>query len=418
MIDPAVLQSVLDDGCARWSVPSAQVGLLRGDKRLVVCAGLVDPATGADEVSPSTAFHAGSLAKSLAALVVIDAAHRGELDLDVPTEAQAVGLWPETPRVLLSHTSGRPNVLPEVDEGVDEFVARAGAMPLVHRPGRFSYCNAGWVVVDALLRRRCGGTFEELASDRILRGVATFGMPDGGAAGHSVDHDGHVTPVPTRMADSASAAGARWWATADELLDYAALHLRPRAVAPHLDADAVRSLQERHAHVPGPTMADGWGLGWALWDRRPDGSGYRAFGGSGYTGGHRAYLRCLPEQDAALVVLAGAAGPILSPPGGSALFDDLLPRLLEIIGAPPPAARPSDDGSDAVTPGTYGPVTVEALPAGGLRLHAGAFGEPAPLDYVAAGNAFVVSGEPPGTMPIAVDDDLLYVGPFGLPRTT
>lgn len=31
-------------------------------------------------------------------------------------------------------------------------------------------------------------------------------------------------------------------------------------------------------------------------------------------------------------------------------------------------------------------------------------------------NAFVVDTDPPGAMTIAVDDDLLYIGPFALPR--
>ena len=69
-----------------------------------------------EPVGPSTSFHAGSIAKSLTGLVVADAARRGELDLDVPCSEQGTGLWDDTPRALLTQTTGRPNALPGQDD--------------------------------------------------------------------------------------------------------------------------------------------------------------------------------------------------------------------------------------------------------------------------------------------------------------
>ena len=153
-------------------------------------------------------------------------------------------------------------------------------------------------------------------------------MPEGAAEGHAVARDGVPTPVPSEYAEAASAAGSRWWATADQLLDYARLHLDDGGEVFH--GDDVRELRRPHAAVPGATISDAWGLGWALWDR----GDHHAFGWAGFTGGHRAYLRCFPTEDAALVVLANSAGPLFGPPGGSALFDDLLPELLAMLGVP------------------------------------------------------------------------------------
>ncbi len=219
------MRSRLDEEAQRFSVPGAQVGLLRGADRLVVPWGALQ-AGGTEPVRRTTPFHAGSITKSLVALAVVDAARRGEVDLDTPCSEQGAGLWSDTPRALMGSTTGRPNLLPEPDEELEPFVARVAAMPLVHAPGRFSYCNAGWPVLDLLLRRCCGGGCEELGADRLLRRPLAFGMPAGAALGHGAAPGEPARPVPDVYAASASAAGSRWWTTADELLDYAALHPR------------------------------------------------------------------------------------------------------------------------------------------------------------------------------------------------
>jgi hypothetical protein len=52
-----------------------------------------------------------------------------------------------------------------------------------------------------------------------------------------------------------------------------------------------------------------------------------------------------------------------------------------------------------------------------LVLDAAAFGQPEPLTLRRlGGDTFVVHGDPPGGMPIAVDGSLLYIGPFAMPR--
>lgn len=41
-MDAARLTEMLNHGCEAWSVPGAQVGLLQGDDRVVVCAGTLE----------------------------------------------------------------------------------------------------------------------------------------------------------------------------------------------------------------------------------------------------------------------------------------------------------------------------------------------------------------------------------------
>jgi CubicO group peptidase (beta-lactamase class C family) len=401
---------LLNEGCARFAVPGAALGLLRMGERVVECAGTLQ-VDGSEPVDATTPFHVGSVAKSLAALLVVDAARRGEIDLDVPCAEQSDGLWTDTPRALMAQTTGRQNVLPEMDEDVESFVERVAAMPLVHGPGRFSYCNAGWSVLDLLLRRRSGAGFEQLAIDRFDP-TLTFGEPPHSAAGHAVGPDLVIAPVPSVFATSASAAGSRWWASAEQMLDYAAFHLG--ADQHEFADDDVRLLRQAHAVVPGATVADSWGLGWALWDR----GDHHAFGWAGYTGGHRAFLRCFPDQQAALVVLANSAGPLFREPGGSALFDHLLPSLLEELGVPPlgTAERGRSRPVDELV-GSYGPVSIAATGADSIDLFAQAMGEELPLHLQRlGGDSFAPGGEPPGSMTIAVDDGLLYMGPFAVPK--
>jgi hypothetical protein len=162
-------------------------------------------------------------------------------------------------------------------------------------------------------------------------------------------------------------------------------------------------------------MADAWGAGWALWDR----GGHRAFGWAGYTGGHRAYLRCFPDQGAALVLLANSAGPLFGPPGGSALFDAVLPELLDILQVPalPDPVLPGPRTPVDELAGGYGPVVLEAAGNDALLVGAQAFGEQEPMRFTRVGaDTFAREGRPPGGMLIAVESGLLYLGPFAVAR--
>lgn len=414
-LDVLAIGELLAAGATRYGVPGVQLGLLRGDDRVVLCHGL-RAAGGTDPVMPTTPFHAGSIAKALAATLALDAHARGELDLDLPADAQGVR-WPETPRTLMTHTSGRPNVLPDPEETRAAFADRVGAMPLVHAPGRFSYSNAVWPVVDLLLEHATGRDFETLAGERVLGPLgldARFGPPAGGAVGHAVAGPGDAPQAAIFAGPAAaSAAGTRWWATADELLTFASLHLHAGAdvIAPA----AVAAQRETRIGIPGRTFADGWATGWATWDR----GDYRATGWSGYTTGHRAYLRVLPEHDAAIVLLTNCAGPLLGGAGGSALWDNLAPACLAAVGVGEPG--PVNDhvpgrAAEALA-GPYGPVTITATGPDALLLEAPAMGVPPVPHARRYGDTFAAAASASGGMPIAFDEELLYLGPFALPRS-
>lgn len=90
-----------------------------------------------------------SVTKMLSALVVLDAARQGEIDLDEPA-----GPPGSTVRHLLAHASG---------------VGPDSATPLA-APGRSRiYSNAGYDILGALVEERCGTSFDARMRSRICR---------------------------------------------------------------------------------------------------------------------------------------------------------------------------------------------------------------------------------------------------------
>ena len=392
----------LREGCESYGVPGAQLGLMRGDERVVVCAG--------DAIDPATPFRAGSIAKAVAAALVLDAAARGELDVDVAAREQGAGDgWPETPRTLMAHRSGRPNLLPADEESLTAFTDRVAALPLVHPPGRFSYSNAVWSVIDRVLEHSTGSGFERLAVERVFEPLAMTGRfeePADGAPGHAVSAPGEAPrPVSFAAGPAASAAGSRWWATADDLLRFARRQL---------DAGPAATEQRRwHADVPGRGFADGWALGWALWDRGP----YQAFGWSGYTSGHLAFLRIFPEQDAALALLTNCAGPLLGGAGGSAVFDHVAPACWRLLGVGAPVLPSGGAGARSrpwrVLRSGHGRRCGRRH---AVRPRAGDGDRRARCPHAPPRRHVRDDDHPLGGMSLAFDDNLLYFGPFALPR--
>jgi CubicO group peptidase (beta-lactamase class C family) len=212
-LDSHWLAARLDDALARHRVPGAQVGLRTATERLVVSAGVLAVGSDAPVVDESR-FHAGSLAKALTGQWVREAALKGQVDLDAPCSKQSSVDWGDTPYDLLTQTSGRPNELPEAGEGLEDFAARIGAMPRLHAPGRFSYCNSGWSVLDLLLHQCTGSGFAAHLVGGDGGGVGgTFGMPAAAALGHAPGEAGEPVDVPSTYVESAAAAGACWWRT-------------------------------------------------------------------------------------------------------------------------------------------------------------------------------------------------------------
>jgi len=100
-VDVARLGIRLREACSAFAVPGAQVGVLREGERVVLCEGAREYG-GGGPVEPSTPFRAGSLAKAVTALLVLDADVRSELDVEVPCDQQSSAPWDDTPLAIMA----------------------------------------------------------------------------------------------------------------------------------------------------------------------------------------------------------------------------------------------------------------------------------------------------------------------------
>jgi CubicO group peptidase (beta-lactamase class C family) len=114
------LDGVLADSVGSAGVPGAQAALLRdGDVLWAGACGLADRVT-SRPVDVGTVFCLASIGKTLVAAVALRLVEQGRLDLDTPIASalddEVPGSQAVTPRMLLAHTSGYPDLYdtPEV----------------------------------------------------------------------------------------------------------------------------------------------------------------------------------------------------------------------------------------------------------------------------------------------------------------
>jgi CubicO group peptidase (beta-lactamase class C family) len=132
--------------------------------------------------SAKTIYQSGSVGKQFAATAVMMLVEEGKLSLDdrisrflpdVPPSWQDI-----TVRHLLSHTSGIPEYTEKVDlrkdYTEDELYRFAASAPLDFAPGeKWSYSNAGYVLVGIIIRKVTGRFYGDVLHDRIF---APLGM--------------------------------------------------------------------------------------------------------------------------------------------------------------------------------------------------------------------------------------------------
>lgn len=354
----ATLQSTLDDALAEHGVPGATVGILRGDERVVVASGLGNVATGVD-TTPETLFQIGSISKIYTATLVMQLVHAGLVELDEPVRgalqefrvADDSATLTITPRHLLTHTSGIQG-----DHFIDcgrnpdalwRYVSTLEDVGQLHPPDDlFSYCNAGFGVLGRLVEEATGDHFARALHRRLLRPLAlehTVTLAEQAiihrvAAGHH-EVDGEMRVSPWSLARFNIAIGGII-ADAGDLLDFAALHLHGgksaegRQVVP---GRAITEMREGQVETPG---GGEWGLGWRIlqWGDTD------VVAHDGDTVGQRAFLRVIPDADAAIVVLTNSArGEHVAEP----VFDLVAERLLSLTRPALPEALPVDDRPDS-----------------------------------------------------------------------
>ncbi|MFF4935352.1 serine hydrolase domain-containing protein [Streptomyces griseofuscus] len=347
-------QSRLDQLRSAHHVPGATAAVLVGGTVYELASGVLHRGTGVAATTDSV-FQLGSLAKIYTATLIMLLVDEGKLDLDAPvravlpdfTVADEEASRTITPRQLLSHTSGLTCDFTydsgRGDDCLARYVEAAREVGLDCPPGTaVSYSSLGYNVLGRIVEVLTGQTWDTALKERLLAPLGleqTMTLPEEALAhraamGHLGELGEEPAPAPAwdLMPRSAGPYG-RVLASAGDVARLAKLHLDEGGLPTGeqlLTADSVRAMQRREVDVPDKwtVSADGWGLGWTLydWDGTP------GFGHDGASIGQYAFLRVVPGANVALVLLTN---------GGDArrLYEDLFGELLHsLAGVRMPAA--------------------------------------------------------------------------------
>jgi CubicO group peptidase (beta-lactamase class C family) len=340
-------QNLLDTLRAEHDVPGATLAVLVDGEIHEFASGVLHAGTGVEATTDSV-FQLGSVAKIYTATLVMSLVEEGLLDLD----ARVTDVLPDfrvadpdatskiTVRQLLSHTSGLSgDFQPDTGRGddcIERYVEACAKLGQDVPPGStVSYSGAGYVVLGRIVEVLTGTTWNQALADRVLTPAGlthTMTLPEEvlrfrAAVGH---FDGEPTPVWDLM-PRAAGPGAFVCASAGDVVRLAKAHLENTLLKP----ETVALMQERQVDVPDKwtVSADGWGLGWTLYDF----TGTPGIGHDGAATGQYAYLRVLPEQGVAIALLTNGGG---ARPLSSAILRSLLGQFG--VEMPPPFTPPAE----------------------------------------------------------------------------
>ncbi|TYB59871.1 beta-lactamase family protein [Nonomuraea sp. PA05] len=353
-------QARLDELRDKHHVPGAQLAILTGGTVHELASGVLHRGTG-HEVTTDSVFLSGSIAKVYTAALVMTLVDEGLLTLD----ARVVDVLPEfgtpdpeatatiTVRQLLSHTGGVTNDFNHDtgrgDDCLAEYVKAARDVALDCPPGTLSYGGLGYVVLGRLVEVLTGRTWDEALRERLFAPLGlghSMTLPEEAlrlrvAMSHLGEPGAYPDPAPVwDMMPRSVGPAARIITSAGDMVRFAGMHLAGGA-APDggrvLSAASVAAMQRRETDVPDKwtVSADGWGLGWTLYDW----DGIAGYGHDGAAIGQYGYLRVVPEAGVAVALLTngGAARRLYAD-----LFAELLRELAGVRMPEPfaPAAEP------------------------------------------------------------------------------
>jgi CubicO group peptidase (beta-lactamase class C family) len=295
-------------------VPGAQFTLYQRGNRIAVAAGEAEYRTG-QPVTTDLAFPIGSIGKAFTATVAMILVADGDLELDEPVgghvpELAGLPTAAVTLRQLLSHTGGLESG-PDSAGSMRRLVA--ATRPILPPGQAFSYSNAGFVLAGRLIETATGMSWWQAVESILLRPLgivpAFVVSPERTsrpvASGHAVSGD-RTRPVLQNITLAEAPAGAIA-ASASDLVKLGMLHVADSPVLP-----AGQAKQMRELVVDAFGLADGWGLGLALYD------GWAGHDGTG--DGTWCQLRIDPVEGTVAALTSNAST-------GAGLWDDLVAAL-------------------------------------------------------------------------------------------
>lgn len=349
-------QARLNALAGEYEVPGASLAIWHKG-RLAACATGVVNLNTAVAATPNAIFQIGSITKLLTATLVMQLVEEGRLRLDDPVRrhlpdfslqsldmARAI-----TIRQLLTHTSGIDGDFFE-NTGLGEdklarYVDACRVLPTLHPPGElFSYCNVAFNLLGRIVELHRGMTWESALGRYLTGRLGTNSFV-------RYPHDtpkyrtaiGHVRAKPTdalSMAQTAylplssAPAGSVVYASATDLILFART-VMDGGISPVgeqiLSRQSIEQMVTPHVSLPSGSLADAFGLAFMLFNWGQT----RVIGHDGATTGQNAYLRIVPGQNTAVVLLTNGGFPAEL---YYALFSEIFDELLGI--RPPPRPAP------------------------------------------------------------------------------
>lgn len=314
---PEELTTLLTRSTARFCdrYVGLTISLLVGSERATIGVGRA----GQHDQPPdgATSFQIGSVTKVVTALLLAEAVHRHEVELDQPVASLIPGVSshpkgrPITLLDLATHSSGLPRLPPGLRRQAlrnrsnpyasfttEQLIDALGRTPR-HPPGRSRYSNFGAGVLGEALVRASGEPFEALVATRI---ASSLGMTatdlDGGAASMvATGHTRRGKPTVDWQLPALAGAGALR-STPDDLLRFLAAHVTPEATP--LAAQIRLAMEPRLRAGRHLRMA----LGWHVLEVSGENPVWWHNGG---TGGFFSFVAVDPAAAVAVVVLANSA---------------------------------------------------------------------------------------------------------------
>jgi CubicO group peptidase (beta-lactamase class C family) len=320
----------------RHRVPGCQIAVYHAGDTESIEAGELRHRSG-QRVTRDAAFPIGSITKTFTATLAMMLVADGDLELDAPlgdylSELGELGAG-MTLRQVLSHTAGLASG-PDSDDIATTTPARyvreqVRGHNFVLPPGvSFSYSNMGYVLTGRLIETITGMSWGEAMSSILLnplridpRYIAGGYSPCSArplATGHSVNATvGRTRPVQQSLADVEAPAGALA-VSAGDLVALGRLHV-DGGVPALLPAHHARQMRVAIPAADPFGLADGWGLGLAVYRASATGGG-EWYGHDGNADGTSCYLRIDPERGWVVALTSNANS-------GGALWRDLLVEL-------------------------------------------------------------------------------------------
>ena len=260
----ALLQAILDSHHAAGEFVGARVAVLDADGSLSeATAGTQTTDAGGAPVDLDVPWNIGSLTKTMVAVVVLQLADEGRIDLDAGIAQympDLAGADEITPRQLLQHTSGLndyenlPAVLDDRQRPwtPDEMIAVAEAAGRVGVPGgEFHYSNTNYVVLGRIIEQVTGNAWSDEVQSRIAEplGMAdTSLLVEPSTPGYAVVDGGFADATHVEDPSLGGAAGGMQ-STGRDLVKFGAALFGGTLLSPE-------SLQQMQTFVPGDDLSE------------------------------------------------------------------------------------------------------------------------------------------------------------------